>query len=96
MIMANISAKYGYTPDKEAIGRHLELIASNLETIVSTEVYKECFSIMDLTTLKNTDTPPCICLRVSQLRLCSKRAQALSSDAYYYCRRLLPDFPKFS
>ena len=67
MIMANISAKYGYTPDKEAIGRHLELIASNLETIVSTEVYKECFSIMDLTTLKNTDTPASVAKLVEKV-----------------------------
>ena len=49
--------KYGYAPDKEAIARHLELIASNLEEVVSTEVLKECFSIMDLTTLSTKDTP---------------------------------------
>ena len=52
-----LSAKYGYAPDKEAIARHLELIASNLEEVVSTEVLKECFSIMDLTTLSTKDTP---------------------------------------
>ena len=49
--------KYGYAPDKEAIARHLELIASNLEKVVSNEVLKECFSIMDLTTLSPKDTP---------------------------------------
>ena len=49
--------KYGYAPDKEAIARHLELIASNLEEVVSDEVLKECFSIMDLTTLSTKDTP---------------------------------------
>ena len=49
--------KYGYAPDKEAIARHLELIASSLEQVVSNEVLKECFSIMDLTTLSPKDTP---------------------------------------
>ena len=49
--------KYGYAPDKEAIARHLELIASGLEEVVSNEVLKECFSIMDLTTLSTKDTP---------------------------------------
>ena len=50
-------AKYGYAPDKDAIARHLELIASNLEEVVSNEVLKECFSIMDQTTLSPKDTP---------------------------------------
>ena len=50
-------AKYGYAPDKEAIARHLELIASGLDQVVSNEVLKECFSIMDLTTLSPKDTP---------------------------------------
>ena len=49
--------KYGYAPEKEAIARHLELIASGLEQVVSNEVLKECFSIMDLTTLSPKDTP---------------------------------------
>ena len=49
--------KYGYAPDKEAIARHLELIASGLDQVVSNEVLKECFSIMDLTTLSTKDTP---------------------------------------
>ena len=53
----SLSAKYGYTPDKEAIDRHLELIASNLENVASEKVYKECFAIMDQTTLANEDTP---------------------------------------
>ena len=49
--------KYGYAPEKEAIAHHLELIASGLEQVVSNEVLKECFSIMDLTTLSPKDTP---------------------------------------
>ncbi len=53
----SLSSKYGYTPDKEAIGRQLELIASGLETIASPELYKACFGIMDQTTLSSDDTP---------------------------------------
>lgn len=49
--------KYGYAPDQEAIGRALEIMASNLEGVGSENVYKECFSMMDLTTLKTDDTP---------------------------------------
>ena len=49
--------KYGYTPDQEGIGRALEIIASNLESVASEKVYKDCFSMMDLTTLKTEDTP---------------------------------------
>ena len=52
-----LAAKYGYAPEKEAIARHLELIAAGLDQVVSEEVMKECFSIMDLTTLSPKDTP---------------------------------------
>ena len=53
----NYSDKYGYTPDREAIGRAIEMIAANMENIASDQVYKDCFSMMDLTTLKTDDTP---------------------------------------
>ena len=52
-----LAAKYGYAPEKEAIARHLELIASGLDQVVNNEVLKECFAIMDLTTLSPKDTP---------------------------------------
>ena len=55
--MAEYLTKYGYAPDQEAMGRALEMIASNLESVASEQVYKECFSMMDLTTLKTNDTP---------------------------------------
>ena len=54
--MTDLLTKYSYSPDKEAIARHLDLLASNLEKVVSPEVLKECFSFMDLTTLHNADT----------------------------------------
>ena len=49
--------KYAYSPDSELFSRALELIAANLEGIASEQVYKDCFSMMDLTTLKTDDTP---------------------------------------
>ena len=55
--MADFLTKYGYAPDQQAIGRGLELIAANLDKIASEQVYKDCFSMMDLTTLKTDDTP---------------------------------------
>lgn len=58
--------KYGYTPDNDAIGRAIEMIAANMDNIASDQVYKECFSMMDLTTLKTDDTP------VSVTRLVNK------------------------
>lgn len=55
--MIDYLSKYGYVPDHEAMGRALELIAANLENVASEQVYKGCFSMMDLTTLKTDDTP---------------------------------------
>lgn len=54
--MADLFNKYGYAPDKEAIDRSLGIIARNLDNVVSPEVLKECFSFMDLTSLRNQDT----------------------------------------
>lgn len=54
--MNGLYAKYGYAPDKEAIGKRLELIASNLDNIVSPEILKTCFSLMDVTSLHTTDS----------------------------------------
>ena len=48
---------YGYAPDVEAMGRALEHLASTRDEISSEQVYKDCFSMMDLTTLKSNDTP---------------------------------------
>ena len=65
--MKEILAKYGYAPDKEAIERQLELIASNVESVVSDEVLKECFAYMDLTTLRNNDTPESVAKLVEKV-----------------------------
>ena len=65
--MTDFLAKYGYTPDQEAMSRALELIAANLENIASEQVYKECFSMMDLTTLKTDDTPTSVTKLVNKV-----------------------------
>ena len=65
--MTDFLTKYGYTPDQEAISRALDLIASNLENVASEQVYKDCFSMMDLTTLKTDDTPASVTKLVSKV-----------------------------
>ena len=51
--------KYAYTPDQE-------------ETFASEKVYKECFSMMDLTTLKTDDTPASVCKLVEKVNAFQK------------------------
>ncbi len=65
--MVDYMNKYGYTPDREAIGRALEIIAANLENVASESVYKDCFSMMDLTTLKTDDTPASVTKLVNKV-----------------------------
>ena len=48
--------KYGYTPDEGKIAAGIKSIAENLNQLSSPEVLKECFAIMDLTTLHTSDT----------------------------------------
>ena len=63
----NYSEKYGYTPDRDAIGRAIEMIAANMDNIASDQVYKDCFSMMDLTTLKTDDTPASVSMLVEKV-----------------------------
>ena len=65
--MIDYLGKYGYTPDTEAMGRALEMVASNLESLACENVYKECFSMMDLTTLKTDDTPASVLKLVNKV-----------------------------
>ena len=60
-------SKYGYTPNQEKIGRALDIIAANLENVASEQVYKDCFSMMDLTTLKTDDTPASVTKLVNKV-----------------------------
>ena len=63
----NYSSKYGYAPNQEAIGRALDIIAANLDNVASEQVYKDCFSMMDLTTLKTDDTPASVTKLVNKV-----------------------------
>ena len=65
--MVDYLNKYDYTPNREAIGRALDIIAANLENVASEQVYKECFSMMDLTTLKTDDTPASVTKLVNKV-----------------------------
>ena len=65
--MANFSEKYGYSPNMEAIESALALISANLDSIASEQVYKACFSMMDLTTLKTNDTPASVATLVEKV-----------------------------
>ena len=65
--MVDYLNKYGYTPNREAIGRALDIIAANLENVASEQVYRECFSMMDLTTLKTDDTPASVTKLVNKV-----------------------------
>lgn len=55
--MESLFAKYGYTPDKDRIGKRLDAIAANIDNVTSPEVLKDCLALMDLTTLHTEDTP---------------------------------------
>lgn len=65
----NYSEKYGYTPDRDVIGRAIEMIAANMENIATEQVYKDCFSMMDLTTLKTDDTPASVTKLVEKVNV---------------------------
>lgn len=54
--MTDFLKKYDYIPDLDKINGNIERIASNLDSIKSEEIIKDCFSMMDLTTLKTDDT----------------------------------------
>lgn len=65
--MSKYCEKYGYTPDKEAIDRSIEIIAANIDKVVSPEVLMNCFSLMDLTTLNSHDTEASVCKLVDKV-----------------------------
>lgn len=65
--MMDYLEKYDYVPDREKIGNSLERIAANLESIKSEKVLKDCFSMMDLTTLKTNDTPASVAKLVGKV-----------------------------
>ncbi len=58
--------KYGYTPSEEEVAARIEAIAANLNGLATPEVFKKCFSFMDLTTLKPDDTVESVCRLVDK------------------------------
>lgn len=48
--------KYGYTPVEEEVAARIQAIGANMDGLSTPEVLKQCFSMMDLTTLKTNDT----------------------------------------
>lgn len=54
--MGILCAKYGYTPDAEAIDSNLGILAANIGDFFSPIVLKKCFGMMDVTTLHTEDT----------------------------------------
>ena len=48
--------KYGCCPDSDAINGRINAALAVMETMSSPEVFKKCFSLMDLTTLHTDDT----------------------------------------
>lgn len=54
--MIDYLTKYDYCPDVRKIDSGLEMIAANLDNVTSDQVLKDCFSMMDLTSLKTNDT----------------------------------------
>lgn len=70
--MSELCAKYGYAPDKEAIDRRLDLIASGLDNVASADVFKKCFSLMDVTSLHSTDTKASVRRLVEKVNTCGE------------------------
>ncbi len=51
------SQKYNYAPDPARTAAAIQSIVNGADSIASPDVFKKCFSFMDLTTLHTQDTP---------------------------------------
>lgn len=76
--MNKLSEKYGYAPDKEAIDSGLKVLSANTDGLFCERVLKECFALMDVTTLHTDDTVKSVTELVSKVN-------ALNTD--------YPDYP---
>lgn len=79
--MTHLYTKYGYVPSPEKVGRCLELIAQNLDSICTAQVLKACFAMMDLTTLHTTDTPASVGKLVDKVNALGREYPAYPSPA---------------
>mgnify|MGYP002868615137 CR=1 FL=1 len=55
--MEALYEKYLYAPDKEQISKRLDIIAANIDNMMTPEVLRRCMHLMDLTTLNTDDSP---------------------------------------
>ena len=61
------SEKFAYVPDEATIASAIGALAANLDRVRTPEVLKECFSMMDLTTLRTQDTEESVSKLVSKV-----------------------------
>ena len=59
--------KYGYTPQMEEIDGAIANISANVDGFMTEEVLKNCFSMLDLTSLKTNDTENSIAALVGKV-----------------------------
>lgn len=59
--------KYGYVPSEETLSSNIRSISENLPETGSAEVLRKCFSMMDLTTLRTSDTPDSVMALVEKV-----------------------------
>ncbi len=65
--MIDYLEKYNYSPDQVEIGMALERLAAGIDSFMTDDVLKSCFSMMDLTSLKTNDTPGSIAKLVNKV-----------------------------
>lgn len=68
----NYLEKYGYTPSEDEIAGAIRAIAENLDAMSSPEVLRQCFSLMDLTTLHTNDTAASVAKLVAKVNELSR------------------------
>lgn len=82
--------KYGYQPCEEAINSSIQAIASNLDSLMTADVLKQCFASMDLTTLRTQDTEE------SVLKLVGKTNALIGEYPDYPLPASICVFPNFA
>ena len=70
--MIDYLSKYGYTPKIEEIDSAIAKISQNVSNFMTGQVLKQCFSMLDLTTLKSDDTPTSVTAFVEKVNSFAK------------------------
>lgn len=66
-MITNFLQKYGMTADVAALEAQIEAIRAEIPTLKTREVLLQCFSLMDLTTLKTDDTEASVAALVERV-----------------------------